>query len=133
MPATQRSRSTIINKQPRQRTNIHSRTRDIVELAPPWEVLPLDPVLEDEANCNPRRVVDTRRRRDICDSVERDRRADVRVPAIRVFSLPVPERYWEEHANDHGVHLRVVDRALAELATWPKQTPKQAAVSDHPT
>ena len=90
------------------RTDIQSRARDIVELAPPREVPPLNPVLEDKSDRDPRRIVDTRRWRDVCDRVKRDRRADVRVPAVRVFALPVPEWYWEEHAKDDSVYLRIV-------------------------
>ena len=100
---------------PETHTDIHSSTRDVIEFRPPLEIAPAYPILEYEADKDPRRVVDARRGRDVRDRIQDDRRAQVLVPVVRALLLPVPQRYREKDTDDDGVHLRVVDRALSEL------------------
>lgn len=110
-------------QQAEQRANVHGRAGDIVELAPPRKVSSLDPVLEHEADRYPGRIIYARRWRHICYSVECNGGADVRVPAVGPLALPPPNWNREEDTDDDGEHLRVVDRVLAELATWSEKTP----------
>ena len=108
---------------PETHTDIHSSTRDVIEFRPPLEIAPAYPILEYEADKDPRRVVDASRRRSELHRVEDDGHRDINVPAVWPLALPVPQRNREEDANNSREDFRVVYRTLAELAAWPYNTP----------
>ena len=89
-------------------------------------MFPPNPILEHEAHQYPRRVVDPRRGRHVRDRVEDDRRTQELVPVVREALLPVPQRDGQEHADDDGVDLWVVDRRGPKLAAWADETPGDA-------
>ena len=69
-------------------TAIQRSTRDVVELAPPSEVLPTQQVLENEADKEPRGIVDARRRRYGRDTVQNEGGVYIPNPGGRVPTLP---------------------------------------------
>jgi len=90
------------------RPAIQRRAQHIIKLAPPSKVLFPNDILERHAHSEPRRVVNTRRRRNGGHSVEQNGNADVAHPGFGVTPLPVPERDREEGADDDGVQVGVV-------------------------
>lgn len=110
------------------RPTIQCRAQHIIKLAPPRKVPLPDHILEHRAHGEPRRVVDTHRRRNGGHAVEDNRRADVAHPGFGVTPLPVPEGNREERADDDGVQMGVVDRPGAELACWADETPTKKKI-----
>ncbi len=103
----------------------------VVELAPPRKIALADEVLEYEADREPRRIVDSRRRRDRRHAVEDDRGAHVARPRVRVPPLPQEEWHRQERTDDDRVEVRMVQRAGSKLFRRPYEAPDRGCGEEH--
>jgi len=85
------------------RTRIQCSACNIVELRPPQKVPPSNPILEDEPNHEPRRVIDAGGWGNKPDAVQDDWGADVFDLGLGMPSLPQPEGEWQEGTDDDGI------------------------------